>query len=317
MTSWSGTLTLVPIMQLSLLSLLCLCGCASRTSTTAEVPSKIAVPAVAPAPPPEHMLFRVTGGAGATVYVLGSVHLLPEELGKLPWEIDSAFARAKTVAFETSLDTLQMRGLELFTRAKLPAGTTLKDVISAKTYAGLEALAPDYSINFQQLTSFKPWMVSLAFTQAIVTRAKFKPQYGVDMQLNQRAKTAGKRVVGLEPVEFQLQIFDKLSIADQEVMLASQLISPDSAVRSLLTLTNAWASGDTATVNRTLNASMLKSPTLFALFLIDRNLSWMPSIEALLNGRDDALVVVGTAHLVGSQGVLELLRRKGYRVERF
>jgi uncharacterized protein YbaP (TraB family) len=54
---------------------------------------------------------------------------------------------------------------------------------------------------------------------------------------------------------------------------------------------------------------------LFATLVTDRNKSWMPKIEQLLGGKDDVLVVVGAAHLVGKEGVLEMLKAKGYLVE--
>src|SRR6185312_14109754 len=61
----------------------------------------------------KHMLFLARGPNGATVYLLGSVHLLSAEAGALPAVVDSAFARAKAVAFEASIDTLEMRAPEL------------------------------------------------------------------------------------------------------------------------------------------------------------------------------------------------------------
>lgn len=272
------------------------------------------VVATAPNVPPAHMLFRVSGQTGPTVFILGSVHQLPEQAGTLPWQVDSAFARAKTIAFEASLDTLQQRGMEVFARAKLPAGTTLKDVITARTYAWLDSIAPAYKINLAQLATYKPWMVSLVFTQAILGRANFKPQYGVDLQLNARAKRAGKRVIGLETVDFQIGLLDGVSAADQELMLANQTASPDSAVQELRKIATAWTTGDTASVNKALNDNIAKSPTLFAMLLTERNQRWVPQIEAMLRGTDDVLVVVGTAHLVGRVGVIEHLRRKGYSV---
>src|SRR5215217_5147235 len=68
---------------------------------------------VAPASHDRQMLFRVRGPGGGTVYLLGSVHLLSPEAGKLPPIVDSVYSLAKTVAFETSIDTLQARAMEM------------------------------------------------------------------------------------------------------------------------------------------------------------------------------------------------------------
>ena len=71
----------------------------------------------------KHMLFRVHGPNGATVFLLGSVHLLSPESATLPAEVDAAFAQAKSVGFETSIDSLQLRAQELLLRARYADGT--------------------------------------------------------------------------------------------------------------------------------------------------------------------------------------------------
>src|SRR5262249_21250724 len=81
--------------------------------------------ASASATSPKHMLFRVRGRSGATLYLLGSVHLLNAEAGKLPPQIDSAFADAKTVAFEANLDTMQLRATEILGKGRYQDGSTL------------------------------------------------------------------------------------------------------------------------------------------------------------------------------------------------
>src|SRR5690348_14418259 len=78
----------------------------------------------------KHMLYRVRGKTGATVYLLGSVHLLTPEAGKLPPVVDSAFAQAKAIAFETSLDSVQQRAPEMLALARLAPGSTLRSVLS-------------------------------------------------------------------------------------------------------------------------------------------------------------------------------------------
>jgi len=260
------------------------------------------------------MLFRVRGTNGASVYLLGSVHLLSADAGKLPSVVDSAFAHAKTIAFETSLDTVQMRAMELLTRARFSNGATLRSTLSPASAAKADSLLKPYGISLDQLNQFKPWFVSLMMSQLVMQKAQFQAQYGVDMQLNERAKKAGKPVVGLEPVDFQLGLFDSISPADQEKMLTA-LGSPDSTMHDLLSIKDAWISGSPAKLDSLLNSKTHDSPTLYAKLVTDRNKSWIPAIEQMLNGKDDMLVVVGAAHLVGKEGVLELLKKKGFKVE--
>jgi uncharacterized protein YbaP (TraB family) len=263
---------------------------------------------------PKHMLFRARGPHGATVYLLGSVHLLSPDAGKLPSEVDSAFAHAKTLAFETSIDTLTLRGPEMLARAKFTDGATLRSTLSPAAVAKLDTVLKAYNLTVDQLNGFKPWFVSVVMSQLVMQRAKFQAQYGVDLQLNTRAHQAGKTIVGLEPVDVQLGLFDAIAPADQERLILERT-SPDSAARQLLKIKDAWLVGDMATLDSILNKRTPEGERLFALMVTNRNKSWMPKIDSLLNGKDNALVVVGAAHLVGKHGILEMLRAKGYTIE--
>jgi len=260
------------------------------------------------------MLFRVTGPKGGSVYLLGSVHLLSPEAGKLPRVVDSIFNRSKTVAFETRIDSLQMRAFELFAKASYPKGKTLHSEFSPAGVARLDTLLDAYGIPAEQVDGYKPWFVSLLFTQLVMKRANFSTQYGVDAQLNARAHEMGKVMIGLEPVDAQLGLFDNISPADQERMIL-QSVGPDSSAHMLMEIKDAWQTGDAAALDRLLNKGLKDSPSLFEALVTKRNTSWMPKIEALLHEPDDALVVVGAAHLVGKQGVVEMLRAKGYAVQ--
>ena len=266
------------------------------------------------AAPGKHMLFRVRGSTGATLYLLGSVHLLDPQAGKLPAEVDSAFAHAKTVAFETSIDSVQMRAAEVMMRGQYSGGATLRSSLSPAGLAKADSVLKLYGLTVDQVNGFKPWLVSILMTQMVIQKAKFEAQYGVDMQLNARAKQANKPVMGLESVDFQMGMFDRIPPADQERMITT-LIGPDSSARVLAQIKDAWLAGDAAMLDSLLNRAEGESPTFLSIMVTERNKSWIPKIEELLKGKDDALVVVGAAHLVGPQGVLSLLKAKGYTVE--
>lgn len=265
--------------------------------------------------PSKSMLFRVRApNSSATIYVLGSVHLLSPDAAKLPAAVDSAFAKSKVVAFETSLDTVQMRAQELLLRARYSDGATLRSTLSPAAVARVDSMLRGYGLTIDQVNGFKPWFVSMVMSQMVMQKANFKADLGVDMQLNTRAKAEKKSVLGLEPVDFQLGLFDTISPEDQERMLM-QGQGPDSTMRQLMVIKDAWVEGNTMKLDSLLNSRMGQSKSLFAKMVTDRNKSWIPKIEELARGKDDALVVVGAAHLVGKEGVLELLKAKGYTIE--
>jgi uncharacterized protein YbaP (TraB family) len=274
----------------------------------------VSLAAVRPAPPAKHMLFRARGPHGATIYLLGSVHLLNPEAAKLPPEVDTAFAHAKTIAFETSLDSLKMRATELLTLARNAPGTSLRSALTPAGAAKADSVLKGYGLSIDALAAFKPWFVTLLMTQMVIQKAQFQPQYGVDAQINARAHEANKPTTGLESVDFQIHLFDNLLPSEQEALLVSA--SPiDSSAANLISIKDAWVAGNTMALDSVLNNSKKESPALYAKIVVNRNKSWIPRIDAMLQGTDDALIVVGAAHLVGKDGVVEMLKAKGYTVE--
>lgn len=264
--------------------------------------------------PAKHMLYRVAGPNGATVYLLGSVHLLSADASVLPPQVDSAFAHAKTLTLETSLDSAMKRGPELLMRGRYPDGQTLRATLSPAAAAKTDSLLHLYGLSLDQVNQFKPWLVSMLMAQMAMQKMSFQSQYGVDMQLNARAKQAQKPVLGLESVDFQLGMFDALSPAAQERLL-TESDAPESAAKQLAAIRDAWSRGDASALDSLINRRMGDAPEILDAMLTSRNRAWIPKLEALINGHDDALVVVGAGHLVGKQGVVELLRAKGYRIE--
>jgi uncharacterized protein YbaP (TraB family) len=260
-----------------------------------------------------HMLWRVDGGRG-TVYLLGSVHLLTPDAYPLAPVIQDAFAKSARVVFEASIDSLQMRGAELVTRGALPAGQTLQSVLDSATWARLDSLAPAYHLPLAQVQHFKPWVVSLILSQLALQDAGFSPQYGIDVQMNDSAKAAGKSVGGLESVDFQIGLFDSLSPTAQAALLAESLISPDSAREEMTAMKSAWLHGDAAALARETAAGFANDSAVYHAILLDRTARWLPQVEAMLQQPQTVLVVVGAGHLVGARGLVALLRAKGYTV---
>jgi hypothetical protein len=79
-------------------------------------------------------------------------------------------------------------------------------------------------------------------------------------------------------------------------------------------IVTAWQTGDSAALEKLMNDAVREAPAIFKRLVTDRNKSWLPKIEELLRGDKNAIVIVGAAHLVGDQGVVELLKKQGLKV---
>jgi uncharacterized protein YbaP (TraB family) len=152
--------------------------------------------------------------------------------------------------------------------------------------------------------------------QARLMQAGFSPLDGVDYQIAMRAQRDRKPLRGLETAMDQLSLFANLPLEEQREFLRATLEETDAA-SELSEITAVWRRGDLAQLEALLRSGAAESPEFFKALTTDRNLRWVPQIETMLaHPEDDYLVVTGALHMVGDDGLVELLRRKGYKVER-
>jgi uncharacterized protein YbaP (TraB family) len=197
----------------------------------------------------------------------------------------------------------------------LPEGRTLRDAVSAETYRLTAERLAAAGFDIGRVQRMRPWMVATTVALAELQRAGYSPADGIDRYFQRRAVDAGKRVEGLETMDFQLRLFSDLTPQEDEAFLIQTLRELEAVIPLLDELISGWQAGRVSEVEELLKAGYEDFPRLFDKLVTSRNRSWLPRLEQLLAGSERAFVVVGTLHLVGDQGVVELLRRKGYEVE--
>jgi uncharacterized protein YbaP (TraB family) len=106
-----------------------------------------------------------------------------------------------------------------------------------------------------------------------------------------------------------------MTMEEQDRLLAETLKELDTQQTAMLTLANAWKAGDAPRVERLVLQDLRSEPRVYQRMLVDRNRDWLPKLEALFARRGRAFVVVGAAHLIGPDGLLAMLRARGYTVE--
>lgn len=269
-----------------------------------------------PQPAKKHFMWRVTDAKGSALYLLGSLHVLTPEFYPLSAEIEKAFELSTVLVEEVDLEEMNNPAalLPMMGKAMFTDGRTLDQVVSAATYADVTRRAEKAHLPILAVQRMKPWMAAVALTVPILQAAGFDPNLGVDKHFFDKAKAAGLERRGLETVAYQLDRFDQLSPALQEAMLTSTLAELDTQVANVKEVAAAWASGDTATLEREMLASMRESPELYDRLLVERNQNWVSHIDACLLQDAKCFVVVGAAHLVGPHGLPALLAKKGYDV---
>ena len=260
-------------------------------------------------------VWQLQSGAG-TVYIAGSMHLLRAADNALPPAFDSAYRAAEALVMELDVDDLDPLAAHEYmgTHSVLPEDRMLRDVIGHAQFAKLTTEAERLGLPVLALERLEPWAVALVLMQLELVRLGLDPEAGVEQQLERRAQRDGKPITGLETLDQQLDLLDRMSYADQARFLALTIAEVDDMDTELTKLIGAWRSGDLAALEATLLEEYASFPALYRALVTDRNRRWIPQIERLLSQKDDTLLVVGALHLVGEDGLLALLRKRGYTV---
>jgi uncharacterized protein len=257
------------------------------------------------------------GAEKGSLYILGSIHFLKKENYPLKRTIEEAFAGAQKLLLEIDLKSADPATIQRVTLEKgmNRDGTTLQQKVSPETYSLAEQRAKELGIDIRALSPFKPWLVALTMTALQLQKLGFEANFGVDRYLADRGAKAGKAMNGLETVGFQIGLIDQLSPLDQESMLRQSLKEMDIVDRNLERIVRSWSTGDTRALEELLLSGMRDYPQVHQMIIVDRNRRWLPEIEKALSQGESTLVVVGAAHLVGKDGILELLKARGYSLE--
>ncbi len=264
-------------------------------------------PSVLPAQPSgrleKTLLWEVTGnGVAGRSYLYGTMHLQSRRVFDLSDSVLIALRSCRVFMPEADMDSL---GTEMF-RMLFHGDTTvdLKKLLSPERYNELDTeLQASIGLPIEQARHMKPWMV--AFLKQPKVSDADRPAF-LDAWLGRVARLEGLRLVGLESVAEQMSTFDGLSFDDLDARSGSK----DDAA-SLDTLVNMYAEGDLEGIARMVDGS--QSDTLNEVMLTRRNHRMIGRIETMMRS-EPAFVAVGAAHLVGQEGLIALLRARGYQV---
>jgi uncharacterized protein YbaP (TraB family) len=287
-----------------------------------------AAPASALQPePPVPLLWKISD-ADNSLYLLGSFHMLLPDDYPLSADVDAAFDDAEALLFEMSPAEMASPtlALQMAQAALRTDGTRLDSELPGDLRDGLRAWSEANGAALQaqgmspaMLQAFEPWFVALTVGMVDIVQAGFRPGLGLDRHFADAAAVAGKQADGLETAAQQIAFLDGMDRAGQLQYLADSLESTDAGSEELMQLHATWRAGDAQRLWE-LVGEELKSdyPALYRRIDVQRNQAWLPALEARLQApcEDDTLVVVGALHLLGEDGLVELLRARGYAVER-
>jgi len=262
-----------------------------------------------------HSLWKAQG-ASNVVYFLGSIHLLQATNYPLPAVIESAFTNSQIAVFEADVDKMEepAEQMAMLSKISLPEGQTLKQNLSPKVYEALSKHAAEVGLPMSLLEQYRPAAAIMTVEVMELMARGADPQFGVDKHFLKLSRGGGKRVIPLETVDFQIGLLTNFSKDEENLLVEKSLEDIDNEKKLFGEMVDAWRTGDSAALEKMLNKARSDAPSIFKKLVSDRTASWMPQFEKLLQGSQNAIVIVGAGHLVGPDGAIELLKKKGYKV---
>lgn len=266
--------------------------------------------------PSKNTLWRVQSETN-TIYLLGSIHLLKSENYPLHASIEKAYHDSKVVVLEADpgeMNSPQGR-MDLMQKGMLPQGDSLEQYLDAQTYEKAKKVVTELGLDMAMFKSFKPWMFSMTLVVIVLQKYGFSPEYGIDLYFYNKAAQDGKSIIALETIQYQLGLFDNLSSILQDALIQQTLKDLENVIEKVDLMVKTWSTGDTKGLEKFLLDNFMEYPGIYKALIVNRNKNWMQHIESLMKKKENHMIIVGAGHLVGQDGLVELLKKKGYKPE--
>lgn len=260
-------------------------------------------------------IWQVEGGP-KPVWLFGTFHLLPPETKWQTLAVNAAFERSDVLVVEARLDTQAIADTQKIIKEKafLRGNRRLRDLLSADDRATYEMIGNRLGMFPAILDNYRPWYASVLLSVALYREQGFRPEAGVDLILQNRAKASGMPIQQLETAREQLNFLADMSRDAQLDMLRATLREAETIPEQIDAMLNAWEEGDTKTMDALFNDALREFPEAYDRLLVQRNRKWVPHVEKMVADSNGYFIAVGTAHLVGRHSVVTMLREKGYVV---
>jgi uncharacterized protein YbaP (TraB family) len=257
------------------------------------------------------ILWRIDGAATQPSYLLGTIHSDDARITTLPVTITNIFQQADSFSGEIDMDLPNL--MQASQATLLPEGESLQQLLDSTLYQQTVQLLAAYGMPELVVQRMKPWA-------AAATISLPRPQTGLflDMLLYTQAAAQGKRVYGLETVSEQVGAMESMPRDLQIIMLRDAVAQHDQLDQIIEALINAYLQRDLTALESISDKAMQQGDARVAqLFtsqvVVNRNRRMLERMQPRL-GEGNAFIAVGALHLPGKDGLLTLLRNKGYRV---
>jgi uncharacterized protein YbaP (TraB family) len=270
-------------------------GCASGTSEAASC------------------VWKITSVSGGTLFLAGSVHALRTSDYPLPAPYQRAFEASSHIVFETDPRTMEAASKGLIKAGQYGKGDNLKNHVDPRTYAYVRRYFALSGVPEQKFNTYRPWLIDAM----LESPPKENFMLGVERFLKGKAEAAHKSIGGLESVQEHIAAFVGLNDRESEALLLIHFINLGRTDLGSVDLLAAWRRGDADLLARRMHDAYVDFPAFGDRLIGQRNRRWIPKIEEYIKSGQVYFVVAGAGHMGGNDGVVALLRSRGYTVQQW
>jgi len=255
-----------------------------------------------------------------TIWLFGSVHVLPPDLVWFTGKVAKAFAASEALVVETELGG-DAAGKANDAKAVMAHAidhdsVPLRDELTPEERRAYDSRLASYDLPVAAFDQFQPWFAATSLTQIAYSKLGYAPDSGVEMKLFEEARRTHKRVIPLESLEEQISLLGGFARPVQLKMLESTLDELKHDNGHIGDLLKAWRTGNEAALAKEMNDGLDDVPELRTVLLDRRNEHFADWIAKRMAQPGQIFVAVGAGHFGGPHNVRELLAAKGFRVTR-
>ena len=261
-------------------------------------------------------VWKVTNKKGNTIYIGGTVHLLSPKDYPLPKEFNIAYNDSELLAIEADIDQLENPAIaqKMMGKIMYQDERTLSTVLNKPVYEMLKKECAKFNLPLANLDKLKPSMVIVTLTGMKMKTSGITSE-GVDKHFLDKAKKDKKGVLFLESVDSQLNLLATMGDGNENNFVKKSLNELSETETLMDGLISDWRKGEKKVMGKQIKEMKRDYPKLHKDLLVNRNNNWMPVIDNYLSTKKTELVLMGALHLHGKDGILNLLKKKGYKLK--
>lgn len=277
------------------------------------------------------LMYEITkDGSNNKIYLFGSIHAANLDEFSFPDYIMNAYQKSHYVACEADIVAYQNNQAQILLdtfKLLYQDNTTIKNHLKEETYNKLVDFLKKNNSYISSYDNYQPFFFNSLIASILVHDAKLDENDGIDAYFLKLAKKDNKKILEIESVEYQTNLFLDFKDELYDIIFQESLDNYDNEIENLKKLYQAWKKGnveellkisdDEIDIQDNYTKEQINLINDYnQKVVIDRNQNMTNKLINYFDNNQDVFYMVGVLHLIGDDGIAKLLENKGYNVKK-